>query len=74
MLKMKKSCEKCSGPTPEAGVAYICSYECTFCETCSNEMARVCPNCSGALVVRPPRTRKPLAVAASQVKARLFGR
>lgn len=33
----------------------ICSYECTFCTACSTEMGDVCPNCSGRLVLRPPR-------------------
>ena len=74
MLKMKKMCEKCSNLTPLDGVAYVCSFECTFCEDCTNEMAHVCPNCSGELVARPKRTKKPLEVAASQLKSKLFGR
>ena len=37
------------------GPAMICSFECTFCTSCSSEMAEVCPNCSGRLVLRPPR-------------------
>ncbi|WP_370661042.1 DUF1272 domain-containing protein [Psychrosphaera algicola] len=39
--------------------AYICSYECTFCEDCTTAMANVCPNCQGTLVLRPTRENKP---------------
>ena len=35
--------------------AFICSYECTFCEPCAAGMAHVCPNCGGALRPRPTR-------------------
>jgi len=38
--------------------AYICSYECTFCPECTNEMKARCPNCGGELVRRPPRAAK----------------
>ena len=34
---------------------YVCSYECTFCRACTEEMGRVCPNCGGELVGRPRR-------------------
>ncbi len=59
MLKMKGNCEKCNSSTKEQEVAYICSYECTFCESCTNEMNSICPNCSGELVRRPTRLKKP---------------
>jgi hypothetical protein len=32
-----------------------CSYECTFCRWCAEEMAHLCPNCGGELVSRPKR-------------------
>ncbi|MCA6284466.1 MAG: DUF1272 domain-containing protein, partial [Phenylobacterium sp.] len=36
--------------------AFICSFECTFCEPCAGgELAGACPNCSGVLLPRPPR-------------------
>jgi hypothetical protein len=54
-LSMKERCEKCDRPTPVHDTAYICSYECTFCELCATAMAFVCPNCSGELVWRPRR-------------------
>lgn len=73
MLKMKKKCEKCHSPTHQEGVAYICSFECTFCASCTEVMNAICPNCSGELVVRPKRIRKPIEVAASQLKNKIFG-
>ena len=53
----------CSGQIPltpagalaEGDLAYICSYECTFCANCAEAMAAVCPNCGGELVPRPRR-------------------
>lgn len=73
MLKMKASCEKCSVETPMVSIAYICSYECTFCEKCTSEMSAVCPNCDGELLKRPMREKKPVQVVADQVKRKLFG-
>ena len=55
-LEMKAECERCrSMLAPAAGGAFICSYECTFCEPCAQGMERVCPNCGGELVPRPRR-------------------
>jgi len=56
MLDMKENCEKCEVPTPKSGEACICSFECTFCVPCSDDMDRVCPNCGGELKPRPKRT------------------
>jgi hypothetical protein len=40
----------------EAGdLAFICSYDCTFCPACTVSMAQVWPNCGGELVRRPRR-------------------
>lgn len=50
-LLMKTSCERCAVPLHKD--AYICVHECTFCEKCTDEMANICPNCSGELVRRP---------------------
>ena len=72
MLKMKTACETCQKETPSAGLAYICSFECTFCESCAQSTYKgVCPNCSGELLLRPKRTRSPLMVASEQVKNKL---
>lgn len=59
MLEMRDHCEKCEAPARPDSFAFICSYECTFCEPCSIEMNHVCPNCSGELVRRPRRVTPP---------------
>jgi uncharacterized protein len=56
-LEMKPECEKCRQALPANSTAMICSYECTFCEKCANEMKNVCPNCGGELVQRPRRSK-----------------
>jgi hypothetical protein len=56
MLEMRPSCERCERELPAAsGDARICSFECTFCAACADEMHRRCPNCGGELVRRPTR-------------------
>ncbi len=58
-LEMRSSCETCGRPLSMDGAAFICSFECTFCEDCSREKhGLVCPNCQGELVPRPKRTAK----------------
>jgi hypothetical protein len=52
-LEMRSVCEKCSANLHNKSDAYICTYECTFCHTCTEEMEFVCPNCGGELVKRP---------------------
>jgi len=54
-LEMKKECEKCGRAVAADGEAYICAYECTFCQECAREMKFFCPNCGGELVCRPRR-------------------
>jgi len=54
-LEMRVECEKCHAATPANGRAFVCSYECTFCESCASAMNGVCPNCGGELVARPRR-------------------
>jgi hypothetical protein len=54
-LELKSECEKCGATLAPDGVAYICSYECTFCASCAGQMTFVCPNCEGELVRRPRR-------------------
>jgi uncharacterized protein len=53
---MRPTCERCNRPLPLDGDARICSYECTFCPTCTDEMSGRCPNCGGELLPRPRRT------------------
>ncbi|HWG11055.1 MAG TPA: DUF1272 domain-containing protein [Rhodanobacteraceae bacterium] len=54
---MRTECERCRAPTAKEGEAYICTFECTFCADCSDEMAYVCPNCGGELARRPRPAR-----------------
>jgi len=72
MLKMKSECEKCGAKTPLDGVAYICSFECNFCEACSTAMNCICPNCSGELLRRPKRVKKPTDVAVDLMKKKVL--
>jgi hypothetical protein len=58
-LQLKSACEKCGATLTPAGVAYICSYECTYCANCAEQTNFVCPNCEGELVRRPRRREPP---------------
>lgn len=55
-LQVKTHCAKCEAALRSDGLAYICSYECTFCSTCASEAHGSCPNCGGELVRRPRHT------------------
>ena len=68
MLKMKSSCEECNRALQPEGMAYICSYECTFCASCTEKLNHVCPNCEGELVKRPTRLLNPAQVVAQRSK------
>ena len=63
MLKLKPNCECCGIELPpDATQARICSFECTFCEDCSEQnFTATCPNCTGELIRRPIRPAKHLA-------------
>src|SRR6516225_3204547 len=54
-LQMKNRCGKCGAALGPDGLAYICSYECTFCADCAGLCKGSCPNCGGELVRRPRR-------------------
>jgi hypothetical protein len=57
MLELRPICEHCSKALPPHALdARICSYECTFCATCVEQvLENVCPNCGGGFVPRPIR-------------------
>jgi uncharacterized protein len=57
-LEMRNECEVCYSHLEDNDIAYICVYECTFCEPCTKEMNQVCPNCGGELVRRPRKRKK----------------
>jgi hypothetical protein len=57
MLELRPTCEHCDRKLPpESAEAWICSYECTFCGDCvENVLRNVCPNCGGGFMPRPVR-------------------
>ena len=60
MLELRPTCENCNEPLPPGSLeARICSFECTFCARCVEEvLGNVCPNCGGGLCPRPVRPSK----------------
>ena len=61
MLEMRPDCERCGVDLPaNAGGAFICSFECTFCAECADALDERCPNCGGELLDRPTRAGKAL--------------
>jgi hypothetical protein len=63
VLKLKPNCECCDRDLPPGSLdARICTFECTFCADCAdNVLHGVCPNCKGNLVARPVRPPAMLA-------------
>lgn len=59
MLELRPNCEWCDVDLPaDAGNARICSYECTYCADCVEQVLRnVCPTCGGGFVPRPIRPK-----------------
>ncbi len=60
MLQLKDKCETCAAPLINGtDTAYNCTFECTFCAPCTENIHKhVCPNCGGNLVLRPTRPEK----------------
>ena len=60
MLEMKTVCERCGANlSHDSRDAMICSFECTFCRNCAEDLLDFkCPNCGGELVQRPGRKSK----------------
>lgn len=57
MLELRPTCENCNKSLPANSTeAMICSYECTFCIDCVEDILHnVCPNCGGGFEKRPIR-------------------
>jgi hypothetical protein len=57
MLELRPNCECCDRDLPpDSTDAMICTYECTWCRDCvENVLHGVCPNCGGNLQPRPIR-------------------
>jgi len=56
-LDLRPNCECCDKDLPpQSTEAFICSYECTYCRDCAEDVLHGhCPNCHGNLTPRPIR-------------------
>jgi hypothetical protein len=63
MLQLRPGCECCDRDLPpDSTDAFICTYECTFCRGCTQDVLKgMCPNCGGELLRRPRRPAEKLA-------------
>ena len=71
MIEIRPNCENCEKLLPPNSTeAMICSFECTFCTVCvENILENVCPNCGGNFVRRPIRPKEKLSIyPASTIK------
>ncbi|TXG36669.1 DUF1272 domain-containing protein [Seonamhaeicola maritimus] len=59
MLEIRPTCEHCNKSLPfDSSEAMICTFECTFCRACvDNVLQQVCPNCGGGFEKRPIRPK-----------------
>ena len=64
MLELRPNCECCDRDLDPASTdVFICTYECTWCRHCAeNVLHGTCPNCGGELVRRPVRPARLLTV------------
>ena len=62
MLEIRLNCENCDRSLPpDSKEALVCSFECTWCTTCNDEILHnICPNCGGGLEKRPIRPKDQL--------------
>jgi hypothetical protein len=70
MLAIRPVCENCGKDLPnDSSEAMICTFECTFCENCVNEILHnVCPNCGGGFEKRPVRPKEKLLKYPAEIK------
>jgi uncharacterized protein len=63
MLELRPNCECCDKDLPpHSREAMICTFECTFCVDCANNVfSSACPNCGGEFSPRPVRPDAKLA-------------
>ncbi|MDD1794562.1 DUF1272 domain-containing protein [Enterovibrio sp. ZSDZ42] len=59
MLEIRPNCECCDKDLPsDSTEAMVCTYECTFCVICVEDiLSNVCPNCGGGFMLRPVRPK-----------------
>jgi len=64
VLELRPNCECCDRDLdPASPDVLICTFECTWCRDCAeNVLHGVCPNCGGELVRRPVRPARLLVV------------
>lgn len=77
MLELRPGCELCDTDLPpDSAEARICTFECTFCASCVEDVyGGVCPNCGGGFVARPIQPPDALRRhPASTVRVRREGR
>jgi hypothetical protein len=57
VLELRPGCECCDiDLPPDSPDARICTFECTFCARCVDDvLLGVCPNCGGGFERRPVR-------------------
>ncbi len=72
MLELRPNCECCDKDLPpNSTLARICSFECTYCADCVEQvLSNVCPNCGGGFQPRPvrPSTARRPGVSTSHQK------
>ncbi|MBC7909532.1 MAG: DUF1272 domain-containing protein [Pyrinomonadaceae bacterium] len=70
MLELRPNCECCDKDLPpDSTEAMICTFECTFCQSCvEGKLNFVCPNCGGDFARRPIRPAHLLAKFPASVK------
>ena len=74
MLAMHPDCRRCGVELPpQAGGAFICSLECTFCADCADALDERCPDCGGELLDRPTRTGRALRDHPAATEQRFAG-
>ena len=59
MLEIRPTCENCNKSLTYNSIeAMICTFECTYCKDCvENVLQNICPNCGGNFVMRPIRPK-----------------
>ena len=59
MLEIRPTCENCNKSLSyNSKEAMICTFECTYCKDCvENILQNICPNCGGNFVDRPIRPK-----------------
>ena len=70
MLELRPNCDRCGRGLPAASAeARICSFECTFCSSCAEQvLGGRCPNCGGELTPRPRRPEKSTVIPPSATR------